>query len=319
MRADTRSLIIYNGLLRYWRLSLDGLKRQVLLPNRHTTFDIALFTSARVICTDRDRFYGDCPCFGSVPRNLTQYLDAALAPHARLVHTYFSAAYYSFHEGGIGAKFPTRLLWGVQELGRETFAPYAHILVLRPDVVLTAPLHVQRVCQANGGLNIVGGVVPRGFGFYNRDWDFAVLSCEPSQETELSAIDTLMTWYTPWQNKSALLCDADDSPPPLPAGFDGMWTPSIVHSQARYECAGMQALRSRGVPIGNLDAQGVFSRLMVNRTAPENWDWLHTKAGFGKTRSDGCVVGVNYTDPAAPLLTNPPPWDAAWTSARKTG
>ena len=73
--------------------------------------------------------------------------------------------------------------------------------------------------------------------------------------------------------------------------------------------------RARGVAITTLDAERVFTRLMVNRTEPPNTADLHTKAGFGKTRADGCVVGVNYSDPMAPLLKRIPAPKDSWPPA----
>ena len=144
--------------------------------------------------------------------------------------------------------------------------------------------------------------------FYQRDWDWALISCRPAAE-HLSAIDSLRLWYAPWNNES-LWCNAENLPP-LPRGFDGSWGKDTSR-EARHECGGLLSLQENGVPIRNLDALGIYSRLMVNRTAPPNSDYLMSKAGFGKTRADGCVVGVNYSDPGLPLLTRVPAREKSW-------
>ena len=144
--------------------------------------------------------------------------------------------------------------------------------------------------------------------FYLRDWDWALVACRP-ESAHLSAADSLRLWYEPWNNES-LWCN-EDNMPPLPRGFDGPYGKEVVR-EARHECGGLLSLQQHGVPIRNLDAEGIFSRLMVNRTAPPNTDFLKSKAGFGKTRADGCVVGVNYSEPTLPLLTRVPPREKSW-------
>ena len=168
--AETRaasSLIIISGYLRYFRLGLEGLRRQVLAANPLVQFDIALFTSTRVLCTDRDRVYGDCPCFEPIPRNITELVNSALAAElgleqrARLVHIIHNPVFYKGHEGGIGARFPTRLMMAFETLGQEALAGYHNVLVIRPDVVLAQPVNLHRLCKGFPGIQIIGGIETR--------------------------------------------------------------------------------------------------------------------------------------------------------------
>ena len=48
----------------------------------------------------------------------------------------------------------------INEFGR--FSAYHHILVLRPDVVLTQPLRIHHICGTSPGINIISGVEERG-------------------------------------------------------------------------------------------------------------------------------------------------------------
>ena len=161
------SLIIISGYLRYFSLGLEGIRRQVLAANPHVQFDVAVFTSTRVLCTDRDRFYGECPCFEHIPRNLTHFVNAVLSGpelgqnRAELVHVVHSPTYYQRHEGGIGARFPTRLTQAFDTLGREALALYQRILIIRPDVVLAQPINLHRLCRASRGIHIIGGIEKR--------------------------------------------------------------------------------------------------------------------------------------------------------------
>ena len=150
--------------------------------------------------------------------------------------------------------------------------------------------------------------------FHNRDWDNALLSCRPHLPGT-RAVDALQLWYAPWNNAS-LQCRGAVA---LPSAFTGSWSDdhtSKISEHARHECGGLRSLARAGVAITTLDAERVFTRLMVNRTEPPNTAYLHTKAGFGKTRADGCVVGVNYSDPMAPLLKRIPAPKDSWPPAR---
>ena len=157
-RADggASTLLVLCGLLRYYKHGLEALRKQLLEPNPFEAFDAALLTSAHLTCTDKDRTHGECganetdSCMDKLPpeHRLASHMATLLAPRVRLV-------YAQIHQqGGTSYDKPHgmyRLAHGwaaLQALGLAQ--QYARVLVIRPDMALTAPLPLRRTCGTPG-------------------------------------------------------------------------------------------------------------------------------------------------------------------------
>ena len=279
-------LVIVCGLMRYWRFGFEALRTQVFDANPSVQFGLALLTSPRVVCTDRDRHYGECPCMPPLPANLTAAVESAVPSRVRIVHTDFSSAYRS----GLSSnqKWPFRLALGWDAMAAIGLAArFRHVIVLRPDVALTQPLHIPRACRHHAAsLAVISGAYHRPMPyFHDRDWDYALLACEPQ---------ALAPWLRPWQN-SSVRCSPREPLPALPPTFSGPWNTSrgwphaMRGGGARHECAGLVELAREARSFGTLDRLDIFARLLVSRTVSAG-----THA-FGKLRAEGCARAVNYS------------------------
>jgi hypothetical protein len=301
--GGARVLVVLCGLLRYWRFGIEALHQQLFSVNPRIHFDVALLTSERVACTDRDRAWGECPCFSSeFPRggskNVTATVQALLPPRSRVTFTLYTLA---FHSGGIGERFPVRLARGMSAMadaeGGELLRRYQRVFVIRPDAVLTGPLDVERACQPGQPiLRLVSGTILRPLYFHERDWDHAMLACHPS---------AIEVWLRPWRNAS-VRCKPGKPLPPLPAAFRGRWDDSSAlppngsklgpKGGGQHECGGLLELRRENMNLGTLDDYDVYSRLMVAR-GHTGRDGVQPNVShrFGGLRTEGCLPAINYS------------------------
>jgi len=274
-------LVILCGLMRYWKLGLGGMRRHVFDPNPNTTFGLALLTSRWIVCTDSDRKNGECPCFGKLPNNLTDAVANELPRRVKIVHTDFGSALRKGLKQG--EQWSYRL--ATSHAAIEAYglvAKYDHLLVLRPDVYLTKPLLVSRACSAFASLVIISGTRQRMMHFHDRDWDWALLACEPR---------ALHIWLRPHLT-SSVACQPGELPG-LPPDFRGVWNAKAIKPGIDgigwHECAALRDLTQEHLNVSNLDAQGIFSRLLVARLT------ALPQVAFGKLRPQGCLRAVNFS------------------------
>lgn len=102
----------------------------------------------------------------------------------------------------------------------------------RPDVLLTAPLHIDAMKQR--GLYVVLGAKVRDSIFSNRDWDFGYMANPPL---------LLESWVCCTVNRTL-----PHSQPRLPAGLDGAWPTDPAKRIAVYENSLLE-LERRGSPL----------------------------------------------------------------------
>ena len=210
-------------------------------------------------------------------RSVYAHYEQLVAP-LRLVFTQFS------QHGGDPAEKPHsfyRLARGwiaMQEHG--IVQDYAHIIAVRPDAALTAPLRLAVVCRSHPGLSILSGSFQRPMDFHDRDIDFGVLACSPA---------ALNLWVAPYIVPvfvNSLSCprswykQGDDEhlgcPVARPAAFNGSWTARICTGlkdggRAGRLCASTDLLSRAHIPFDHLDADGIFLRLLVNRVTTYAW------------------------------------------------
>ena len=131
---------------------------------------------------------------------------------------------------------------------------YEQSIVLRPDVKLTNPIYLNRVCNVQRTTYIISGDFTRKYIFHNRDWDFGYVVC-----------NTSLFYYFTLNNitYSAI--------PKLPKGFHGCWG-STCRGQWRYPY--MENVISRhlevGVALRNLDNYNIFLSLRRGKKAGHN-------------------------------------------------
>jgi hypothetical protein len=206
------SLIVIIGLFREFERGTNSVKRNLIEANPHTTFDVALFTDEDV-CSSKDVAEERCSCMNDA--NAAAINSTATALYgSRLIHVQVARA------SSMGLRWQQS--WPTI---RTLAAARRYLIVLRPDVELTAPIDVPQTCKRHPGFNIISGDFERDFVFHNRDVDFGYLACSaataelrwnPSQ-LERDGVHERGSGPT---NEDATCCR---SPPSLPTGFTGSW------------------------------------------------------------------------------------------------
>jgi hypothetical protein len=281
-------LFIVCGLLREYQAGIEGLGRQIVASNPHTLFDLALLTSERLLCSYRDAIQnravrGVLALGGHVNESIVsllkpwgikyvfQELSDSPIPGSDCHYVRNSAA--CFMKGmppGLTVpplhpkpSFQFRLAHGVHQMAsRGLLKQYDHIVVIRPDSVLSRPLNLRRECPTHTGFNIISGSIERDFGqFHNRDFDLAYLACEPT---------SLQTWLIPWLDNNASNRRGKRQPPPrLPAAFRSNLTTDQCkpyYGPLRYECVAVAKFEDSGQRLGTLDDKQIFVHLVNHET-----------------------------------------------------
>ena len=69
------TLLVWCGLLRYFRQGWEGLQKPLFAANPEVSFDVAVLTALTVVCTDKDRAFGECPCIEPLPKTTSKLLE----------------------------------------------------------------------------------------------------------------------------------------------------------------------------------------------------------------------------------------------------
>ena len=285
-------LIVLCGLLRYYREGWRAAQDKVIAANPDVSFAVALLTSAHLTCTDKDRKHGECPCIEKLPgeRSMQATIQALVQP-LPLVYLQIS------QHGGNGNQQPHfmyRLAQGWRGLQKHGLAQaFGHVLVLRPDAVLSQPLPLAVTCTDRrvAAFNVISSNFVRPMHFHTRDWDYGYLACDPR---------SVNLWLWPFFDASPVdaLCTKDtlgSTCPALPTVFTGNWTSKDCVDRGNRECAALRLFNAQARRAGpsalstslsdrhlgttqphlfaaqsefelsNLDALPVFADLLLNR------------------------------------------------------
>ena len=124
---------------------------------------------------------------------------------------------------------------------------YGICVVIRPDVLLTKPIDVERLCLAEKTTYIISGNFVRR---YNRDWDFGLVACDK---------DLLRSISTNNLTKSSTSLSEI---PSLPSDFHGCWGKECERNwRYPYMENVIQRHSERGVSLRNLDSRSTFLSL----------------------------------------------------------
>ena len=270
-------LVFLCGLLGNYRAGLEALRRLLFEHNHHIHFDCALLTSRQTMCSMKELAAQRCSCDADDAAYAAEDAIRILAQHCPLVYSDFrenAVKHCDFYNrintcygvphnikplpANVKPMFQFRLAHGLRmalEAGRVALGAYSHFLALRPDVVLTRPLAIKHVCSTHTGFNVIGGEKERAMHFHTRDWDLALLACEPA---------SMQLWLQPYLDNNASKRCARGASPPKPEVFRGAWNPMLtgpLWGVARYECAAVALFRERGMRLGTLDDAAIFVTL----------------------------------------------------------
>uniref|UniRef100_A0A7S3BK23 Uncharacterized protein n=1 Tax=Haptolina ericina TaxID=156174 RepID=A0A7S3BK23_9EUKA len=276
-------LIVLCGLLRYYREGWRAAQDKVIAANPDVSFAVALLTSAHLTCTDKDRKHGECPCIEKLPgeRSMQATIQALVQP-LPLVYLQIS------QHGGNGNQQPHfmyRLAQGWRGLQKHGLAQaFGHVLVLRPDAVLSQPLPLAVTCTDRrvAAFNVISSNFVRPMHFHTRDWDYGYLACDPR---------SVNLWLWPFFDASPVdaLCTKDtlgSTCPALPTVFTGNWTSKDCVDRGNRECAALRLFNAQSeFELSNLDALPVFADLLLNREEKHAWSTPKTNCSMAGTGS----------------------------------
>ena len=192
----------------------------------------------------------------------------------RLIHLQLvpASAFSAYRHAFVypGALFTVRLAQAWETALQSMVSSHRHWLLIRPDVELLKPLPLLSTCAALPGLNIISGSLQRPALFHNRDWDWALLACEPQ---------ALGLWLSFWiadvgshdANRSScsapLLAQGLACPPAMPReadgrpAFSGSWGLAECTLSNEPLCAPLRDFALAGVRLGTLDALPIYSNM----------------------------------------------------------
>ena len=277
-----RALVALIGLFRQFRDGLDSLHQNLFLPNPELSFDLALFTDPTQFCSAKDLAAGRCSCLEALTSVNRTARDVY---RSRLVHLRLSGSPTSFYDRLVDARDN-----GLRQLFPGAHGRYAVLMILRPDAVLTRPLHIAAQCAGHRltsartpgltallrvwgardrhgprpalvrtsrylasdapGLNYLSGSFERPDKIHDRDYDLAFLFCD--RESAPPFYDSLLL---SGEVERGRCCDA---PPPLPAGFHGRWSREECWEPF---CRQLQLFSRARKRVGNLDHAHIFVEL----------------------------------------------------------
>ena len=167
---------------------------------------------------------------------------------------------------------------------------YDHLIVLRPDASLAAPINLVSLCAAKPGFNIVSDqdVIPGRWQpayFHSRNWDFMWIACAPSAlglwlgeddgRRQVPVATNEATFEA--SRRHYLNCSAigPRCPPPFPVGELSGPSDNGVCSRPLFdeECRALAMFAREGVRIGSLDSLGIFS-FLFGRSKASNLEYL---------------------------------------------
>ena len=201
-----RVLVVLVGLLRQHEAGWMAMRRQLVEPNPEYAFDIVLCTDRSIRCTARDP---GCEC---MPPRLPS--PEALAKHYQGPRTRMLDIVWSTRPRSPPPWNQQHTHWSrLSEAWNEVLAPlvatrlHRHLLVARPDALLSRPLHLTTTCARHPDFSLISGggsgrladwslpqrlLLPRPGGVHNHQWDFGSLSCgRPA---------LLGLWLAPWKS-----------------------------------------------------------------------------------------------------------------------
>ena len=125
---------------------------------------------------------------------------------------------------------------------------YKFSVITRPDVALSGPINVNKICIAEKTTYIISGSFTRRYIFHDRDWDFGYIACNVKLFSVVTINNLTQTHL-----------------PPLPPDFRGCWGNTCTKNW-RYPYMENVILRHNetGVTLRNLDSSRTFFHLKRN-------------------------------------------------------